>query len=98
MTFATRPWVPVLALLLAACGGYDGAPEEPVLGPIDPDLTPPAESCDELFTQRVQPRLAFCRTCHIPGGVGDVPNGDKFQLASDAARLARGLACNFGRP
>lgn len=39
--------------------------------------------CPDLFQQAVQPRLDYCRTCHMPGGVGDVEGGDKLLLRSD---------------
>jgi hypothetical protein len=81
------------ALLLAACGGQ-------YAGEVDPAATPGggggtgtggAQNCAELFTQRVQPRLGFCRNCHVPGGVADVADGNRFMLsanpADDAAKL-----------
>ena len=45
-----------------------------------------ARDCDELFVNNVQPRLEFCRNCHVPGGVGDVEGGRGFLLAQDASR------------
>ncbi|HUP90947.1 MAG TPA: hypothetical protein VM074_01770 [Solimonas sp.] len=70
------------ALGLAACGEYrvpgDAAPGSGATGAA-------AKNCDELFTQRVQPRLEFCRNCHVPGGVADVPDGQLFQLTSNRA-------------
>ena len=39
----------------------------------------------------MQPRLEFCRNCHVPGGVADVTDGNAFMLstnpADDAAKL-----------
>jgi len=68
-------------LLLAACGAeYGGAVATPA-APVSPP-TGSTQDCGDLFTQRVQPRLAFCRTCHVPGGVADVPNGEAFMLSS----------------
>jgi endo-cleaving rubber dioxygenase len=45
----------------------------------------PVYTCDELFAQRVQPRLEFCRSCHVAGGVADVPGGNRLKLDSDPA-------------
>lgn len=42
-------------------------------------------NCDQLFTQLVQPNLAYCRNCHVPKGVGDVPDGQKFMLSTNPA-------------
>ena len=43
-------------------------------------------NCSELFNQRVQRRLEYCRTCHVPGGVGDVEDGRLFLLSNDRSR------------
>ncbi len=82
-----------MVLLLAACGGANPNQRDAI-----PDTaTPPSGSpvsvknCDDLLARKVQPRLAFCRNCHVPGGLGDVVNGRDFMLASqpsdDMARL-----------
>lgn len=83
-------WASVLfALALAGCGGYTGT-DAPLAGVPDPGTGSSTANCDELFAH-VQPRLEFCRGCHVPGGVADVPGGDKFllatNLADDRARL-----------
>lgn len=73
------------ALLLAACGGAN--PNQPGgLTPVSPvaDGTAP-KNCDELLTKKVQAPLAFCRTCHIPSGIGDVEDGRDFMLSSNSA-------------
>lgn len=93
-TFVPTPALRAAALVagaaLVACGAEYG-------GEVVQTHPPPAggggavADCDALFTQRVQPRLAFCRNCHVPGGVADVADGARFQLtansADDAAKL-----------
>ena len=39
---------------------------------------------EEYFEARVEPHLEFCRTCHVAGGIADVPDGRAFQLSSEA--------------
>ncbi|WP_348674741.1 hypothetical protein [uncultured Abyssibacter sp.] len=80
---STNGIVVAAALLLAACGmggDYDGD----VAGGSDNagGGAAPAD-CSELFASRVQPRMDYCRTCHVPGGVGDVPDGERFMLSGD---------------
>src|SRR5262245_56764026 len=38
---------------------------------------------EEHFAANVQPRLEFCRTCHVAGGIADVEDGRLFQLSED---------------
>ncbi|MGJ8670488.1 MAG: putative rubber dioxygenase RoxC [Oceanococcus sp.] len=38
-----------------------------------------------FFDERVAPRLSFCRTCHVPDGVADTDEGDRFLLSKNAA-------------
>jgi endo-cleaving rubber dioxygenase len=74
------------ALLLCACAGEyggDGGAAAPGSGG-----NASARSAEELFTTQVQPRLAFCRTCHIPDGVADVDDGREFMLGAPADDLA----------
>lgn len=67
------------ALWLVACGGsYHGLPAGAQVG-----TSPPPGGADAFFRDRVQPRLEFCRTCHIPGGIGDVDAGEDFLLSND---------------
>ncbi|AXQ29986.1 hypothetical protein D0B54_15470 [Solimonas sp. K1W22B-7] len=78
-----------LALLLAACGEYSGRSDAPAGG--GGGGTSP-RSMEELFTGQVQPRLDFCRSCHIDGGVADVEDGQDFMLhptdkSQDLAKL-----------
>lgn len=81
------------ALLLCACAGEYGG---------DDTGAPPdgggasARSADELFATQVQPRLSFCRTCHIPGGVADVDDGRDFMLG-DAAQDFVNLRASWER-
>ncbi len=78
--------LPLLAaLLLAACGGAN--PNQPSgLTPVSPVAGGTApKNCDELLSQKVQAPLAFCRTCHIPSGIGDVEDGREFMLSSNAS-------------
>ncbi|PPE74268.1 hypothetical protein C3942_09575 [Solimonas fluminis] len=77
------------AVLLSACGEYGGR-SDPASGggPGGPRGSVQVKNCGELFTQRVQPRLDFCRSCHVPGGVADVADGKRFQLAEDESRDA----------
>ncbi|WP_133164238.1 rubber dioxygenase RoxB [Solimonas fluminis] len=62
------------ALLLAACGEYSGRSNGVSGGGNSP------RSMGELFSGQVQPRLDFCRSCHIDGGAGDVEDGQDFML------------------
>lgn len=81
-------------LLLAGCGSagnYD-LPSEP-----KPDAGggSTAKDCATLFSERVQPRLGYCRTCHVPDGLGDVPDGRLFQLSGDPAQDAAKLKASW---
>src|SRR5437868_2971669 len=68
-------------LLLSACGKYTPDVAQVALQTVS---NVSASSCDELFTKSVQPRLEFCRTCHVPGGVaGTNDDGKLFMLSSD---------------
>lgn len=75
-------------LLLVACGGANpnqrnditnGAPSAPSV----PGQSIVVKNCGELLSHKIQPRLAFCRTCHVPGGLGDVEDGRDFMLSSN---------------
>jgi mono/diheme cytochrome c family protein len=75
--------VPLAAsLLLAACGNYTLDAETPPTGG-GPGGVSETKNCDELFNLRVQPRLDFCRNCHVPQGVADVEDGKLFMLSQD---------------
>ncbi len=66
-------------VLLMACDGGQYAGE---VGGAGAGATAPEG--DSHFAQKVQPRLEFCRTCHVPDGVADVPGGRDFALSPDA--------------
>ncbi|MFP5307588.1 MAG: hypothetical protein ACLGI7_17430, partial [Gammaproteobacteria bacterium] len=80
--------------LLGACGGeYSGSDTGTASGgggPTGADL-------DAHFAQKVQPALAFCRSCHVPGGIADVENGRLFQLSSDASQDFANLRASWER-
>ncbi len=75
-------WIAMLGLtlsILAGCAGdYAGEADDNTAV----DDTPAGG--DHFLTQ-VQPRLDFCRTCHIPGGVADTEDGHRFLLGANAA-------------
>ena len=81
-------------LLLAGCGsaGNFDLPTEP-----NPEAGggSTAKDCATLFSERVQPRLDYCRSCHVPGGLGDVPDGRLFQLSGDPAQDAAKLKASW---
>lgn len=54
-------------------------------------------SSEQFFKARVQPRLDFCRTCHIPSGVGDVPDGKLFMLSSNKVDDLSNLRASWER-
>lgn len=85
----------LLLLALAACteGAYDD-PEVVAItstpdggdsdsGSGDGGAAEPALDCRAFFASKVQPELDYCRSCHVPGGVGDVPDGDDLQFSDD---------------
>jgi mono/diheme cytochrome c family protein len=80
-----RCLVSLAALALCACsaGDYSGAPTGNTTGS-DPNGGG-AATCAELFSARVQPRLEFCRNCHVPQGIADTPDGHLFQLSTNHA-------------
>ncbi|MFZ5602742.1 MAG: hypothetical protein ACOY7J_09830, partial [Pseudomonadota bacterium] len=38
-----------------------------------------------FFDARIAPRLNFCATCHVPGGLADTDAGDGLLLSSNSA-------------
>ena len=87
-----------IAMSLAACGGSSsGAPQggsgtnNSGGGSTDGGNTDGgsggggAVTQEEFFQTRLQSSSGFCRTCHIPGGVGDVEDGRDFMLSSNPA-------------
>ncbi len=89
-----RHYVPALAFLLSACGSYTLPVEAPPIG--GGGGTVATKSCDELFAL-VQPKLEFCRNCHVPGGVADVPDGHLFMLSSDHSQDRANLRDSWER-
>jgi hypothetical protein len=68
-----------IALLLAGCAGeYEGSAGG---GGGGPDSSGGSYSgVDDFYAKRIEPRIAFCRTCHVPGGVADVEDGRLYML------------------
>ncbi|AXQ28283.1 hypothetical protein D0B54_06125 [Solimonas sp. K1W22B-7] len=56
-----------------------------------------ARSMEELFTGQVQPRMDFCRSCHIPGGVADVEDGHDFMLSAAKSQDLANLKASWER-
>jgi hypothetical protein len=38
------------------------------------------------FAANVEPNMGFCRSCHVPGGLADKPDGNLFMLSSDTSK------------
>ena len=72
----------VLALAVTGCGNYT-LPTEVAPAAGTPGSSVTVKNCDQLFALRVQPRLDYCRNCHVPGGVADVPDGHLYMLSQD---------------
>ena len=77
------------ALWLTGCGGG----RSDALGDDDGQ----ARSLETHFSDRVQPGLDFCRSCHVPGGIGDVENGREFMLGPDRSRDLQNLKASWER-
>ncbi len=72
---------------LAACGGGDSSGEPQGSTNNTGNGTggnTEFSSSAEFFDARIAPRMDFCRTCHIPGGVADVEDGKRFMLSSNS--------------
>ncbi len=69
-------WVALLTLVTACEGGRPGA------ALLEADARN-AEGLNAFFAQSVQPHLDYCRTCHVPGGVADEPDGRGLLLEPD---------------
>ncbi len=78
-----------LVPLLSGCrsGGSDGRPQNPVGGQTGGGASGEVESegVESFFNNSVQPLLAYCRTCHVPGQSGDVDGGRRFMLSTTPA-------------
>jgi hypothetical protein len=82
-------------LALAACSGnYDGSAQgtgAPGGGQGQ------ARNVGEHFSFNVQPAIAFCRSCHVPGGIGDTDDGRDFMLGSNPANDLSNLEASWER-
>jgi len=83
------------AALLASCsgnygsgGGSNGDGDE---------ASGDVRTMEELFTRSVQPSLAFCRSCHVPGGVADVEDGRDFSFSMNQAQDLANLRASWER-
>lgn len=76
--------LPIVAVMAACTGDYSGDVAGGDTG-VNPGggggkfATP-----EQFFTERVQPRLEFCRNCHVPGGIADVTDGRELMLGAPA--------------
>ena len=77
---AARCLTVALACGLAACAGDYSGETEPM-----PPAAGGGESGGDHFAAQVQPRLDYCRTCHVPGGVADTDEGRRLLLAPSGA-------------
>ena len=80
--------VSVLTLQVAGCGGdYSGEDnsESDVSAALNPAPSP-VESADNSFAlegyfeQYIEPQMSYCGVCHVPGGLADTDEGDRFLL------------------
>lgn len=80
---ANHAWLLLLALVTACGGNYSG-------GDSSGSNTAAgggaggggqAANSEQFFAQSIAPSLNFCRNCHIPGGVADTPEGERFKLS-----------------
>jgi hypothetical protein len=83
-----RAMLGLLVVLLAACA--PGRSDD-VSGDGE------ARSLDEHFSDKVQPGLDFCRTCHVPGAPGDVEDGHDFMLSTDKSQDLANLKASWER-
>lgn len=97
-----------LVAVLSACRGGDGSPQgvATVLpGDIDNNVQDGVQDIEDFFAANVQPALAFCRTCHVPGSIADTAEGRGFMLSANPAEdfqrmqaswsgLGKGVASN----
>ncbi|MGB0210651.1 hypothetical protein [Algiphilus sp.] len=71
-----------LMMCLAACSGdYSGGAASG--GGSTGGTGVRAATMEALFTDQIQPRLTFCRSCHVPGAAADVEDGRDFMLGDN---------------
>ncbi len=73
------------AVLLMGCAGEYGGSADAPRGGSGSSGGGSFSSPQDFYAQRIEPRLAFCRTCHVPGGVADVEDGRLFMLGTTPA-------------
>src|SRR5882672_1984692 len=78
-------------VVLAACSGAN--PSGGAVPGTKGDVS--FSGVDDFFAQRVQPRLEFCRTCHVPGGVADTDAGHLMMLSSDKSQDLANLTTSW---
>ncbi|MBD2858896.1 hypothetical protein IB286_07705 [Spongiibacter sp. KMU-158] len=112
-SFQSRGLVVALTcLILAACGGGGSTNSIPSSnsganngGDSGGNNGGSGVTQQEFFQTNLQSAGGFCRTCHIPGGVADKPEGDGLMLSSNSAEdfanfyaawesLGKGVATN----
>ena len=86
-----------LSAAIAACSGDYSGGTAAEGGGGNGDGGARAASVEQLFTDQVQPRLDFCRTCHVPGAAGDVEDGREFQLSPNAGEDLANLEASWER-
>lgn len=85
----------LLALLTAGCGDYSG---KSGAGAAAGEQEPASSASMEAhFAQQVQPRLDFCRTCHVPSGQADREGGRQFMLSSSPDQDLGNLRASWER-
>ncbi|MEF7615105.1 hypothetical protein V4F39_14385 [Aquincola sp. MAHUQ-54] len=74
-------------LLCTACGGGGGYSGKPAAPAPSSGASAPASfaTAQDFLVARVQPRLDYCRTCHVAGGVADTEAGARMRLGADRA-------------
>jgi mono/diheme cytochrome c family protein len=80
--------LPLMAVIAACTGDYSG---DVAGGDTDGGAGGSGgkfASPEQFFTERLQPRLEFCRNCHVSGGIADVDDGRLFMLGVAADDLA----------
>ena len=70
-----------ICLLMSCSGEYAGLQRGG--SPASSEAAMSSQNNQEYFAAQVQPRLEFCRTCHVPDGVADVEGGRGLLLSHD---------------